>query len=289
MLAVKKIIRYIFPEYLINKIKYKYRKFCRKLHKPLSEECFRNILVQKLGIKKGDTLFIHSSMDFLNINFSPFELLKLLIDAVGKEGTLIFPAWHFNYRAEDYLQDENSIFDMKHSPTVLGLLPELARRMPDAHRSIHPVNSIVAIGANAKEIVAGHEQDIYPCGVSSPYYKMLKYNAKILGIGVNSLFLSFVHCPEDVMKNDFPLQTRTDKSYFGKVKLANGEVINVETLPAHKNIQNRNVPKFLKKYVSKSIYSEHKIRGNIFFIADANALFNRMIELAKQNKTIYSC
>ena len=210
------------------------------------------------------------------------------MDVTGKDGTLIFPAWHFNCRAEDYLQDENNIFDMKRSPAVLGLLPELARRLPDAHRSIHPINSIVAVGANAKEIVVGHEQSVYPCGVLSPNYKMLAFNAKIVGLGVNANFLSFVHCPEDMMKEAFPVQTRTDRTYFGKVKLSSGEIIHVETLAAHQNIQKRNIPNYLKKYVSKDIYSAYRIRGSDFYVADANALFKRMIELAKQNTTIYN-
>jgi hypothetical protein len=91
-----------------------------------------------------------------------------------------------------------------------------------------------------------------------------------------------------MMKDTFPVQTRTEKSYFGKVKLASGEIVQVETLAAHQNIQNRNIPTFLKKYVSKDIYSAYQIRGSEFYTVDANALFNRMTELAKQNITIYN-
>lgn len=288
-MGVKKIISELLPAETAKKVRYKYRIFRQRLHRPMSADSFRNVLIHILNIKEGDTLFIHSSTDFLNVDFSPFQLLKILMELTGEEGTLIFPAWHFNFRAEEYLKDENNIFDIKHAPAVLGLLPELARRMPGAQRSIHPINSIVAVGAHAKEIVSGHEQSIDPCGTSSPYYKMLTYNAKIVGLGVNANFLSFVHCPEDVMKEAFPMQTHTDRSYFGKVKLATGEVIQVETLAAHQNIQQRNIPRFLKKHVSKLIYSAFRIRGSEFYIADANALFVRMVELAKQNITIYNC
>ena len=287
-MRVKKLISALLPEKSVRVLRYKYRKFRQRLYQPISEEYFRAILTHTLKIKKGDMLFIHSSMDFLNLNFSPFQLLKILMDTTGNEGTLLFPGWHFNYRAEDYLKEENNIFDMTRSPAVSGLLPELARRISGAQRSAHPINSIIAIGANAKEIISGHEQSIYPCGESSPYYKMLKYNAKIAGIGVNANFLSFVHCAEDRMKETFPIQTRTDRTYFGKVKLTSGEIINVETLAFHKNVQKQNIPAYLKKNVSKGIYSAYQIRGSNFYIADANALFTRMIELAKQNKTIYN-
>ena len=287
-MSIKQLIFKCLPAGKAKEIRYKYRIFCRKLHRPLSEEAFKKMLIEKFGIKTGDTLFIHSSVDFLNISFSPLRLLQILIALTGKEGTLLFPGWHINDRAEDYLQNESHIFDLKRSPAVMGLLPELARRLPDAHRSIHPVNAITGIGKNAKEILTGHEQSIYPCGETSPYYKMLAYNAKILGLGVNTNFLSFVHCPENIMKDDFPIQTLTKQIFTGKVRLPSGEITEVRTLAAHKNIQKRNIPAFMKRYMPKKILSEYKIRGSNFYIADANALFIRMIELAKQNKTIYN-
>ena len=287
-MSIKKLIYKWLPGNKAKEIRYKYRLFRQKMHKPLSEAMFRQLLIQQLGVKTGDTLFIHSSIDFLNVSFSPLQLLNILIDVIGKEGTLLFPGWHYNGRAEDYLQNENNIFDLKRSPVVLGLLPELARRLPEAHRSIHPINSIVGIGKNAQEILSGHEQSIYPCGETSPYYNMLQYNAKIIGIGVNTNFLSFVHCPENCMKDDFPMQTLTKQVFIGKVRLLTGEVIDVETLAAHKNIQVMNIPAFVKKHIPNEVLTEYKIRGSDFYTADANALFFKMIELAKQNKTIYT-
>ena len=286
-MGLKKFIFKCLPLSKAKAIRYQYRIFCQKLHKPFTEDTFRRLLTHKLGIKAGDTLFVHSSIDFLNVNFSPLQLLHILIDVVGKEGTLLFPGWHFNYRAEEYLQNEDNIFDMKRSPAVLGLIPELARRLPDAHRSIHPINSIIGIGKNATEILSGHEQSIYPCGETSPYYKMLKYNAKIAGIGVNTNFLSFVHYPENLLKDDFPMQTLTKQAFTGKVKLPSGEIINVRTLAAHKNIQKMNIPRFVRKHIPKETLTAYRIRGSDFYIADANALLIKMMELAKDNQTIY--
>jgi len=285
---IKKLIYNLLPVNKAKEIRYKYRRFCQKLHKPITEELFKKILTQELGVVKGDTLFIHSSVDFLNISFSPLRLLHILMEVTGEEGTLLFPGWHFNYRAEDYLKDENNIFDIKRSPAVMGLLPELARRMPDAHRSIHPINSIIGIGKHAKEILSGHEQSIYPCGETSPYYKMLDYGAKIIGIGVNTNFLSFVHCPENILKDAFPVQTLTEQVFMGKVRMPSGEIIEVGTLAAHKNVKKQNIPAFVKKYISKEILSQYKIRGSDFYVADGIDLYYKMYDLAKKNKTIYN-
>jgi aminoglycoside 3-N-acetyltransferase len=286
-MGIKKFISKMLPEYQVFVLRQKYRLFRQGLHKPMSEDAFRQVLTWRLGVKKGDTLFVHSSVDYLNVAFPASRVLAILTDAVGEDGTLLFPAWHFKCRAEDYLRDENNVFDVKRSITVMGLLPELARRRPEARRSAHPTTSIVALGKHAAEVVSGHEKSIYPCGKLSPYYKMLKYDAKIIGLGVNANFLSFMHCPEDVMAKDFPFQTRTDRTFFGKVKLPDGTLIAVETLAAHKSIREGNGPAFLKKHVSKNIFSTCRIHGSEFFVADANALFNRTVELAREHITIY--
>lgn len=286
-MILSKLVYKFLPKKLFSDIRYKFYIYKKKLHKPISEEKFKQFLSQKLGVKNGATVFIHSSMDFLNVDASPEKILNILLDLVGKEGTLIFPAWHFNYRAEIYLQ-KNKVFDMKRSPTVMGMLPETARRHPLAFRSIHPINSIVAIGKHAKELVEEHHKSVYPCGEMSPYYKMMKYNAIIVGIGVTSHFLSFMHCPEDILKEKFPVKTRTDEVFSGKVKLEDGSIILVDTLAAHSNIAKRDFPTFAKNYLSKELFSEYKLGGSNFFRADSNKLFNKVIELAEQGITIYN-
>lgn len=287
-MKLSKLLYWILPLEVFAKLRYKYYALLKKMNKPLTEEKFRGILTQKLGITKGKVVFIHSSLDFLNIDFSPFRVLGILIDLVGPEGTLLFPAWHFNYRAEEYLK-KDMIFDVKRSSTALGLLPELARKHPMALRSIHPTTSIVAIGKYAKEITEGHEKSIYPCGELSPFYKMMNYEAIIVGLGVKSHFLSFVHCPEDVLQNKFPIRTRTEEVFITKVKLQDGNIISVNTLAAHTNISKRNIPLYLKRNVSTEIYSDSKINGNHFFRADSKALFYKIIELAEKGETIYNC
>lgn len=286
-MTLNKLLYKILPKEVFSKIRYNFYTYQKKIHKPLNEQEFRDILEKKLGFEKGRVIFIHSSLDFLNIDFSAYILLNTLLDLVGPEGTLIFPSWHFNYRAEEYLK-KDLVFDIKRSPTVMGLLPELARRHPTAIRSIHPTTSIVAIGKYAKEITDEHEKSIYPCGEMSPYYKMMQYDALIVGLGVKSHFLSFVHCPEDILKNQFPIKTRTDEVFQGKVKLIDGSIKTVDTLAAHSNIQKRDIPAFIKKNIPGSIFSGFQISGNSFYKANSRLLFNKIIELAQEGKTIYN-
>lgn len=286
-MSLKKIVYKILPVKSFVSLRKLYRNVLKVIYTPLTEQEFKSILANPMGIREGSVVFIHSSIDALNIDFPVYRLLEILVEAVGKSGTLVFPAWQFTSRAEEYL-NKDLIFDVQRSPSVLGLLSEFARRHPDAVRSIHPVNSIVAIGERAREIVGEHGNSIYPCDEISPFYKIMKYDGIIMGIGVDTNFLSFVHCPEDVLKEQFPVKTRLDKVFEAKVKLQDGSIKIIKTLAAHPQVKNNDITGFMNKYISKSVCKNFTIKGNRFFIAHAKELFDSMVALSKENKTIYT-
>lgn len=281
------LIFQLFPPAVFIRLRKVYRRFLITWYPPLSETEFRKILGGELGIAKGSVVFIHGSVDNLNISFESWRLLEILLETVGEEGTLVFPCWHFTYRAEDYL-NSGKIFDVKRSPSALGMLSEMARRYPDAYRSLHPTNSIVAIGKYAASITEVHHTDIYPCGAKSPYYLTMELGGIIAGIGVNANFMSFVHCPEDVLKQQFPVKTRLDKVFDATVKTADGTLKSVPTLAAHPQIKHNNINGFLKKYIPKEVCRNFTLKGNRFFIARSRELFSSIVELSKENKTIYT-
>jgi aminoglycoside 3-N-acetyltransferase len=286
-MKLKKVIFKILPLDTFIRLRSRYRSFLKTIYRPLSGAEFSKILTEQLGVRKGSVVFIHSSIDNLNIRFDVISLLDILIETVGEEGTLLFPAWHFNYRAEDYLR-KKLVFDIRRSPSVMGLLSEAARRHPAAVRSIHPINSIVALGKNASELVGAHGSSIYPCDEMSPYYKLMQFDGLVIGIGVDTNFLSFVHCPEDVMKEQFPVKTRLDEVFEATVKTKDGQLKTVSTLASHPQIKNNDITAFANKYIDPSICRNLNIHGNRFFVARSAALFEEMVKLAKENKTIYN-
>lgn len=281
-------LKKFFGGVFFNRLRFWGYKFLFKIYRPFSKEEFKVFLTNELGIKNGDTLFIHSSSFKLNIGFSPDEAIKILLNIVGKEGTLAFPCWHFTQRAEDYLESETNVFNVKKSATVMGLIPELARRYKNSHRSLHPTSSVVAIGKNAFDLIKDHQLSDYPCDENSPFFKIMDYNGKIIGLGEKAYdSLSFVHCVEDHLKDKFPVVTRTSKIYEGKVMDSTGKLMVVKTRAAHKNIQQRNIEGFFKKHITPEECYSLKKRSTHFFVADSVKLFSKMKNLALQGKTIY--
>lgn len=264
-----------------------WRRMVKAMYRPLGEADMRELIIKRLGVKSGDVLFIHSSVDKLNIDFSPFRLLSLLLEIVGKEGTLLFPAWHFNQRAEEYLKS-GKVFDIRRSPSALGLLSELARRHPLARRSLHPTTSIVAIGKQADYLVNDHGTSVYPCDETSPFFKMMEFHAKIIGLGVTTEFLSFVHCPEDVMKDKFPFKTRSSGIFSAKALDHTGQLHEVKTLVADKAIGHRNIPGFISRHISPQAAKEFSVRQNRFFVVNATQFYSEVVNLSEKGITIYT-
>ena len=286
-MSVGSILLKVLPEKYFIKARRLYHKILHVFYPKLSEEKFRSILTSKLGLGKGDVVFIHSSLENLNPGFSEFSIIDTILDIVGDEGTLVFPCWHFDYRAEEYLK-KDVLFDVKKSPTVMGFIPGLACRYENSRRSLHPTNSCVAIGKYAEEITQDHHKSIYPCDENSPFYRVINYGGKIIGLGVSTYNLSFVHCAEDIMKTEFPVKTRTDQVFEGRVRDYGGNMISVKTKAAHLQVKYNNIQRFVKKYIPAKICEDYKVNGTKFFRADAAKLLEKMIELAKKDITIYT-
>lgn len=256
---------------------------------PATENDLRRILTDELGVQRGAVVFVHSSTDRLNLDFSFFRVLPILQELVGSEGTLLFPCTHVRDRAEDYLR-RGEVFQVKTAVTTMGVLPEMARRLPDAVRSLHPTNSIVAIGKYAWELTENHIHSVYPCGEESPYFQIMQYGGRIVGLGVTTAKLSFVHCVEDVWRDRFPVRTRTPEVFPARVIDRDGAEIIVPTVAQSRvtqSLTNRSVPRFIRRYVPPEVCRDLRINGVEYFTADARRLYARMEELAKQGTTIY--
>ena len=284
----KKFFTRFLPETVILFMKQKQRQMKKNKIKSLpalSEEMFLDILSNNLEIKNGDMVFIHSSINNLNLEFPFYRILRLLQDTVGKEGTILFPTYSKPLSYEFLLKGE--VFDVRKTPSYTGIISECARKQKNAKRSLHPTKSVCAIGKHAEDIVSTHQYSPYPYDSCSPYYKIMKYNCKIIGLGVATNILSFVHCIDDYMKDDFVIDPYHDQIFHATVINYNGDTEIVKTFAHNIEMMNHNIPRYMKTYIPRDICSDIMVHGMKFYRANSYELFNQMLELAKKNITIY--
>ena len=93
---IRNIAKAILPRKLkneLNALKNSYTQKKVKKLPPINENDFRDILVNQLEINTGNTVFIHSSIDKLNLSFPFYKVISLLLEVVGKNGTILFPTY----------------------------------------------------------------------------------------------------------------------------------------------------------------------------------------------------
>lgn len=149
------------------------------------------------GIKRGDIVHVQSDLFSLGpVDCEPNRAaildfyLRGFLEAVGPEGTVTTCT-----AFEDYGRF-GTPFVRESSPSRLGAFSEHIRTRPDAVRSRHPIVSVTAIGARAKELCDGDHFDGF--GYSSPWGKLHRANAWImtLGMDVNGGGTTFFHYVE---------------------------------------------------------------------------------------------
>src|SRR5262245_52168414 len=255
---------------------------------PLRESEFKNVLSNNLQLEAGDLVYVHSGMDGLNLGFPFYRILFLIQEVIGREGTVVFPTYP-NHRISSYeWLKQGNVFDVRRTPSYTGILTEFARKQKNAVRSLHPTKSVCALGKYALELTKTHQQSPFPYDYCSPYYRIMEHDAKIIGLGVSTKHLSFVHCVDDALKDKFPVQPYHPRLFQAKCINYCGQVEVVGTFAHNIEMMNHNIPLYMKRYVPDDICQDITRYGMKFFRARAKDLFDLMLDLAKKNATIYN-
>ncbi len=287
--SVEALVKRFFPKKLKSAAKKAWRKRKKALAEslePLSEERFRQVLVEDLRLVTGDVVFVHAGVEALNLDFPFFKILPMLREVIGEEGTLMFPTYPkwscFRYLSED------SVFDVRKSPSYTGILSEFARRQKKAVRSFHPTKSVVSIGPHAEALSDTHSESPRPYDACSPYHKMMSYGGKIIGLGAELRYLSFVHCVDDALADRHPVFPYHREIFHARCIDHDGSERIVDSY-AHDlaKLDGRPLMQFLRKHVPADICEAKIVQGMPFFRADTVPLFELMCTKALEGHTTF--
>jgi aminoglycoside 3-N-acetyltransferase len=180
-----------------------------------------------------EILMVHSSISDMQPMYqgTARELLDGLRRLVGPERTLVMPAFFFG-SPELYNRDyyrKHARFDVRRTPSQMGLVTELFRRWPGVVRSLHPTHSVCALGPLASEIVATHHLSPWACGELSPFGFMGRQKTAILGIGTEYYrSLTQVHAMEEILGDQFPIPRAAEDPVRVELVDAKGAVLPYE-------------------------------------------------------------
>lgn len=170
----------------------------------------------RFGVSPGGVLVVHSSMaELARTKLTATAIIDRLREFVGMDGTLAMPAiprygdepMGIERIAAD-LSSTVFTYDVKRTMPWTGALPLKLMLRKDSIRSSHPLNSMVALGPDAQEMMARNLDGDHPlpCGENSSWNYCLQKGAKIVFLGVDVAHsLTMIHVAEDCYVDTWPI------------------------------------------------------------------------------------
>jgi aminoglycoside 3-N-acetyltransferase len=169
-----------------------------------------------VGVRRGGVVLVHPDA-IVAAQFPPMaNVLDILIEAmeaaIGGEGTLVMPTFSYSFT-------KGETFDVRNTPSAVGMVTERFRTRPSVRRTADPIFSFACRGPGAGELCAIPVKECF--GAQSVFAALHRLNAHIVGLGCSlSRGGTFVHYVETAHNVDY----RYNKTFSGKVISDSGEV-----------------------------------------------------------------
>jgi len=254
----------------------------------------------ELGVKPNDVIMVYSSLKSLGyVEGGPNQVVRALLDTVNHKGTLVLPTFFMPGGSIKSACEEKDtyIFDPKKHPSGLGRIPNAFLAQPGIKRSIHPTHSVAALGKHADYITQAHLLSPTIFGIDSPWGRMLNVDAKIVGLGVSLAPVTWYHMLEDELKDQFPLQVHLKQSHKLRCLTQDEGIVEVPVIPFDPQYNSRRIDHpsrddlrayFWNLFSEKPWFNYHSIGLAVVWLADANAFYQYLKQLAQEGLTIYS-
>jgi aminoglycoside 3-N-acetyltransferase len=187
----------------------KLRPVLRAVYGGFDSAALKTHLEERVG-RDFEILMVHSSINHMRPMYddNPLQFVQMLMQFCGAERTLAMPAFYFgdpDLGGTSATFEKNPRFDLRRTPSQMGLATEIFRRTKGVRQSRHPIYRVSALGPLAEALTKGHETTERPFGRGSPFDVMTARETLILGIGKPIEVLTHVHHVEDLMEERFPV------------------------------------------------------------------------------------
>ena len=165
---------------------------------------------ERLGLRKGDCVAVHSSLKSLGqVEHGAETLIEALLESLGPEGLLLMPAFA---QSEDENGDLMPL-DPANARIWTGYITEVFAGYPRSCRGIHPMYSITFAGRDAEKWARENERLMFPYGYDQLFRVLFQDRGFILQIGVDDRTNSSIHMFEEIADPPY-LQEKKSQSHL---------------------------------------------------------------------------
>jgi len=221
-------------------------------------------------VSQGDLIILISSYkNIKNSGYSPDQVIESLMDLIGENGTLAMSARpDFHVNLDTYMSEKEDVnvytYDVNKTKCNTGIIAQKLLLKENSIRSRNPINSMVAIGPLANEIMKDNlvDNNSLPHGKDSSWYKCVLNKAKIISLGVDlTQAATITKTVEDVFYDKWPV-----KDWYIKKKY-----LIKDGLFRSNNILRERSPKWSLHYAERTMCKD-LIKNDILFTHDFNGL-----------------
>lgn len=159
----------------------------------------------EMGVGPGDAMMVHSGfVPTSGFTGTPADVIDVLLRAVGPTGHLLMMSIPYRGSSQRYAESD-PLFDVRRTPSTVGLISELFRRRGDVARSLSPLHPVLVHGPLSAWLVSDHETALRSCGKGTPFERFLSLKGKLLFFDAPFASMTFVHYVEDTCSNRLPV------------------------------------------------------------------------------------
>jgi aminoglycoside 3-N-acetyltransferase len=245
-------------------------------------------LLHRLGVAPGDVVMVHSSFDrFEGFQGSLRDAMQVLQDAVGSEGGLLMPTLPFSGNAVEYVKT-NAILDVKRTPSRMGFMTEIFRRLPGVSRSLHPTHPVAGWGAKAARLLESHRSARTPCGAGSPFEKLVEADGKLVLLGVSIRTMTFYHYLEEDLEARMPFSPFTTETFTLSVRDERGQTWPVVTRLYDPVVSGERDPELMVPHLkARGFWREQKVGGLNVIVLRCREVRQVVSEMASEGLFCY--
>jgi aminoglycoside 3-N-acetyltransferase len=187
--------------------------------------------LERLGLARGDVVMAHCGFDpSSGFDGSPADVIAALTATVGDEGTVSMMSMPYHgVSTYEYLRGGRP-FDVRRSVSMVGMVTEAFRRMPDVVRGAHPTHPVAARGPRAHWLVSTDPEELSPFGDRSPFARLVEAGGKIVLYGVPFNTMTLEHYLEHQIREHLPAPLYREEPMRALVIDETGARREVETL-----------------------------------------------------------
>ncbi len=149
-------------------------------------------------------------------------------------------------------------------------------------RSSHPTHSVCAFGSRAEWFVAGHELCATPCGIGSPYDKLVQACGYILLIGVGHESSTTMHYIEELAEVPWHIQPGTALS---AIKYADGRMAEIR-VTLHKYGTPRDFTRLEPEMLARGVQVNGRIGESTVRLVKARPMVELVLARLREDPTI---